>query len=77
MLNWKICQCRSGYFDEVLGASYYEPENVLYMDGKPRMSSFQNFLRFVIWNFLEGVMAVQVREGHFTRGTVNIRKFKL
>ena len=77
MLNWKICLCRSVYLDKVLGAACNEPENVLYMDRKPRLSSFQNFLRFMIWSSLQGVMAVQVREGHFTRETGNIPEIKL
>ena len=33
------------------------------MDGKPRMSIFHSFLRFVIWSSLEEVMAVLVSEG--------------
>ena len=38
-------------------------EDVPYMDGKPLMSIFHIFLRFVIWSFLEEVMAILVSKG--------------
>ena len=54
---------QSNQFNKLLGAAHNELEDVPYMDGKSRMSIFHSFLRFVIWSFLEEVMAVLVSEG--------------
>ena len=38
-----VCTCKSVHFDETLRAVQNELKNVLYMVGKPRMSTFQDF----------------------------------
>ncbi|PRQ35659.1 putative non-specific serine/threonine protein kinase [Rosa chinensis] len=73
--NPQICLCRSVNFDRSLRPSHNDPDDDLYIDGKPWMSSFQIFLRLINIIFLEEVIADLVQEGQAARESEVGREF--
>ncbi|PRQ59415.1 hypothetical protein RchiOBHm_Chr1g0369921 [Rosa chinensis] len=60
IIDSENCQCRSVNFNRVSQIDQSSENYDLYMVGKLRMSSFQNFLQLVDIYFLEDVMTILV-----------------